>query len=242
MTLLELRAAAAVALVAINVLLLSCCISCSCKQQDTFAPYTIIMPPFHRSELEEMVKRWVKANDDAERDGDWSKRLAKFYTMDAEYRWNIGPNQEYCARGRQDILDVALGYWTRGFEEWKYPFHDVIMDEQRGTVIVFYKQVAPHLRDDGIPYEVAGMSGSWFEYAGNFQWKWQRDFFDVGNVKSLFFELAGAGLLEPAVKQKIHDQARGVLLPGVERLRPEPSLCTKLQNFVVLVRIAVLGV
>lgn len=83
----------------------------------------------------------------------------------------FGPNQEYYARGRQDICDVALGYWMDGFEEWKYPYHDVIIDEQRGTVICFYKQVAPNMREDGTPCEVAAISGSWLEYAGNYQWK-----------------------------------------------------------------------
>ena len=53
---------------------------------------------------------------------------------------------------------------------------------------------------------------------------------DIGYVKSLLFELAGAGLFEPTVKQKIHKQAHGILLPGVEHLRPEPGLCTKLQT------------
>ena len=143
--------------------------------------------PYPRAELEEMVQRWLQANQQAERQGDWAKSLGPFYTLDAQYSWNMGPNQEFVAQGRQEICDIALGYYMKGFENWSYPYHDVIIDEKRGTVIGFYKQLAPATRPDGTSYEVVGVSGSWFEYGGNYQWKWQRDFFDLGNVKALFF-------------------------------------------------------
>ena len=128
-----------------------------------------------------------------------------------------------------------------GFEEWQYPYHDIIIDEKRGTVIGFWKQRAPYKRPDGTYYEIAGIGGSWFEYAGNFQWKWQRDFFDLGNAKAMFFELAGAGLLEPVVKEKIHRQAKGDLLPGHRKLRADLSSWEKFRNFVAMVRIAMTG-
>ena len=40
------------------------------------------MPSFPRDELEEMVRRWVAANDEAGKSGDWSK-MSQFYTEDA---------------------------------------------------------------------------------------------------------------------------------------------------------------
>ncbi len=89
--------------------------------------------------------------------------------------------------------------------------------------------------------EIAGIGGSWFEYAGNFQWSWQRDFFDLGNAKALFFELAGAGVLEPVVKEKIHKQAKGVLLPGHYKLHEEPGRLQKIRNTAALVKIALTG-
>ncbi|MBA54920.1 MAG: hypothetical protein CMK89_10750 [Pseudomonadales bacterium] len=199
------------------------------------------IPVCTRQELEEMVERWLQANRDAEKEGNWTKYLGPMYTEDAVYGWNIGPNEEFVAHGRKEICDIALGYQMKGFEEWQYPYHDIIIDEKRGTVIGFWKQRAPFKRPDGSYYEIAGIGGSWFEYAGNFQWKWQRDFFDLGNAKALFFELAGAGLLEPVVKEKIHRQAKGELLPGHRKLRPDLSSWEKVRNFLAMVKIAITG-
>ncbi len=197
--------------------------------------------PYPREELEEMMERWLQANRDAEKTGDWTTHLGKMYTEDAVYSWNIGPNEEFVANGRNEICDIALGYQMKGFEEWQYPYHDIIIDDKRGTVIGFWKQIAPYQREDGTPYQIAGVGGSWFEYAGDFRWRWQKDFFDLGNAKALFFELAGAGLLEPVVKQKIHRQAKGVLLPGHRKLRPEPSNWEKAKNTIAMIKIAVTG-
>ncbi len=57
------------------------------------------MTAFPRDELEEMVRRWVVASDEAGRSGDWSK-MSRFYTEDALYTWNNGANWEFAARGR----------------------------------------------------------------------------------------------------------------------------------------------
>lgn len=183
------------------------------------------------------MTRWLDANRAAERDGDWSTHLGSFYQEDAEYRWNMGPDQEFVALGRQEIRDIALGYHMKGFEKWRYPYHTVIMDEKRGTVIGLYDQVSPSGE------KVAGISGSWFKYGGNFQWRWQRDFFDLGNVKTVMFHMAGEGYLEPIVKQKIHEQAKGKMLPGVRSLpsnRPN-SICTRLNDVIAMMKIVLFG-
>ena len=193
------------------------------------------MPPYPRSELEEMMQRWLKANELAEREGDWSKHLSQFYQQDAEYRWNMGPKQECVFRGRDQIRDIALGYHMKGFEQWKYPYHTVIIDDQRGTVIGLYDQISP----TGVA--VAGISGSWLEYGGNFQWRWQRDFFDLGNVKTIMFQMAGENQLEPIVQQKIQQQARGTLLPGIERISQERSVCAKVHDFLAMLKIVIFG-
>ncbi|MGJ8686177.1 MAG: hypothetical protein ACSHWQ_01770 [Spongiibacteraceae bacterium] len=196
---------------------------------------------YPRAELEEMVERWLAANVKAEKEGDWPKHLGAMYQDDAVYGWNIGPNEEFVANGKQEICDLALGYQMKGFEEWQYPYHDIIIDEKRGTVIGFWKQRAPYQREDGSHYEISGIGGSWFEYGGDFKWKWQRDFFDLGNAKDCFFQLAGAGVLEPVVKEKIHLQAKGVLMPGHQRLREEPSRMNKIRNMLSMIKIAATG-
>jgi len=196
---------------------------------------------YPREELEEMMQKWLAANVEAEKAGDWPTYLGPMYTEDAVYSWNIGPNEDFVAEGRSEICDIALGFQMHGFEEWEYPYHDIIIDEKRGTVIGFWKQLAPYRRKDGSRFEIAGIGGSWFEYAGNYQWHWQRDFFDFGNAKDCFFQLAGAGALEPVVKKKIHQQAKGALLPGHRKLREEPSRWEKARNAMAMVKIAMTG-
>ena len=130
------------------------------------------MPAYPRQELEAMVERWLAANRDSERAGDWVKSLGQMYAEDAEYSWNMGPNREFVARGRRQIEEWALGAHMEGFEKWRYPYDSILIDEQRGEVIGIWRQVAPVKRDDGSDYEVAGLGGSWFRYGGDYQWAW----------------------------------------------------------------------
>jgi hypothetical protein len=198
------------------------------------------MPAYPREELEAMVERWLQANRDSERDGVWAKHLASMYTEDAEYGWNMGPDQEFLARGRQEIEDIALGFHMEGFEAWRYPYDRVLIDEKLGEVIGIWRQVAPATREDGTAYEVAGLGGSWFRYGGNQQWSWQRDFFDLGNVKALFLELAADGKLDPAVKRKLAKLAKGQQLPGVSTVR-HTGFFKKLRGILAMIRIVLTG-
>jgi len=199
------------------------------------------MAEYPRDELEEMMRRWLEANRHAEQEGNWIKHLGPFYTDDAVYRWNMGPNEEFGAHGRKEIEQIALGYQMAGFEDWAYTYDDVIIDDKRGEVIGMWRQVAPFNREDGNPYEIAGVGGSWFRYGGNYKWEWQRDFFDLGNAKAIFFELAGAGVLNDTIRKKIHTQARGKLLPGHRKIRAEPSAIRKTRNALAMVKIALFG-
>ncbi len=199
------------------------------------------MPAYPRQELEAMVERWLAANRDSERAGDWVKSLGQMYAEDAEYSWNMGPNREFVARGRRQIEEWALGAHMEGFEKWRYPYDSILIDEQRGEVIGIWRQVAPVKRDDGSDYEVAGLGGSWFRYGGDYQWAWQKDFFDLGNVKALFMELAADGKLEPPVKQKLRRLAWGLKLPGVDPIRPDLKPWQKLKGMLAMLGIVLLG-
>lgn len=199
------------------------------------------MTAYPRKEIEHMIERWLAANRDSERAGDWVKSLGKMYAEDAEYSWNMGPNREFIARGRQQIEDWALGAHMEGFEKWRYPYDKIIIDEQQGEVIGIWRQVAPVKRDDGSDYEVSGLGGSWFRYGGNYQWAWQKDFFDLGNVKALFMELAADGKLEAPVKQKLSRLARGLSLPGVEPIHQDPGFGRKLKGVLAMLRIVMFG-
>lgn len=171
------------------------------------------MPAFPREEMEEMMRRWKQANLDAEAAGDW-KPMAEFYTEDAEYTWNLGPAEDFLAKGRQQIRDWCLGTEMEGLEGWEYPYDAVLIDEKRGEVVAFWRQVGPGKREDGSAYEIQGVGGSWFRYAGNYQWGWQRDFFDFGNAMALFMELIQDGKLSPKMQERVTRAMSGEVMPG----------------------------
>jgi len=199
------------------------------------------MAHYPREEIEEMIRRWLEANRDSEKAGEWAHRLGQMYSEDAEYSWNMGPNREFIARGRQHIEEWALGAHMEGFEAWRYPYDTLLIDDQKGEVIGIWRQVAPVKRDDGTDYEVSGLGGSWFRYGGNYQWSWQKDFFDLGNVKALFMELAADGKLEAPVKKKLRRLAWGQSLPGVEPIHKDPGVFRSLKALLAMIRIVTLG-
>jgi hypothetical protein len=171
------------------------------------------MPAFPRSELEEMVRRWVEANNEAGRSGDWSK-MSQFYTEDAIYSWNTGPNWEFVARGRQQIHERAFGSEMAGLERWVYPYVRTLIDDQKGEFLGFWRQVAPVENPEGVPYEIHGTGGSWFRYAGDFQWAWQRDFFDHANAGAVFGAMAKNGHLTEKMLERMK---KGSNMPGWTR-------------------------
>lgn len=160
------------------------------------------MPAFARNEMEEMVRRWVAANDEAGRTGDWSK-MPDFYTEDAVYSWNTGPNWEFVARGRQQIRDWAFGTEMAGLEHWTYPYVRRLIDEAKGEFLGIWRQIAPVKDPDGHPYEIHGTGGSWFRYAGDFRWCWQRDFFDHANAGAVFGAMAKNGQLTEKMLERM---------------------------------------
>ncbi len=180
------------------------------------------MPAFPYEELNEMVNRWLAANRAAQDAGDW-RPMADMYTEDATYGWNIGPHEEFMAVGRGEIRDIALGLEMGGLDGWTYPYQKVLIDPKQGEVIGLWKQIADQKRPDGSPYEIAGLGGSWFRYAGSWQWSWQRDFFDVGNATSLFVEMIKADALSDGMRRRIERAASGEMLPGHYRLGQSPA-------------------
>jgi hypothetical protein len=168
---------------------------------------------FEYGELEEMVERWLEANRRAQDAGDW-RPMAEMFTEDATYGWNMGPHEDFMAVGRDEIREVALGMEMGGLDGWTYPYQKVLIDERQGEVIGLWKQIADAKRPDGSPYEVAGLGGSWFKYGGNWQWSWQRDFFDFGNATSLFIEMMRAGVLSEGMQRRLDRASTDKRLPG----------------------------
>ncbi len=166
------------------------------------------MPSYPRAELEAMVQLWLDTNRRCEELLDWAA-LADLYTEDASYGWNVGPNDEFMAVGRDEIRRLAVGQEMEGFGGWTYPYQRVLVDDVQGEVLGLWKQVADATRPDGSHYEIAGLGGSWFRYGGDRKWSWQRDFFDVGNATAIFVEMIQAGALSEGMTKRIEKMASG---------------------------------
>lgn len=177
------------------------------------------MAGYPRDELEDVAHRWLQANRTAERRGDWTL-LADFYTDDATYGWNVGPNEDVMCVGIDEIRDIALGQEMDGLQGWRYPYQRVVIDEKQGEVVGFWKQVATDA--NGAEQEVYGIGGSWFRYAGGGKWNWQRDFFDFGHVSALYLELIKAGKLSPGMQKRIERAVSGNKVPGYYPLGKTP--------------------
>lgn len=178
------------------------------------------MPAFPREELDAMVERWLQANRIAEETGDW-RSMAECYAPDATYGWNYGPEVNFMAVGRDQIRDWAIGLEMDGLAGWTYPYVATLVDDRAGQVVGFWRQVADVRRPDGSTYEVAGIGGSWFGYAGDMQWAWQRDWFDLGNAAALFVEMMQADVLSDGMVARM-GRALGSQ-PGHYPLRETPA-------------------
>ena len=172
-----------------------------------------------REELDNWVERWLTANQDAEKAGDW-KPLADFYTDDATYGWNIGPKEDVMCVGVDEIRDVALGLEMFGLDGWSYPYQKVIIDDKIGEVVGFWKQVATDA--DGHQSEIYGIGGSWFRLNADGKIEWQRDFFDFGHVQKLYMKLMKEGKLSKGMSERIERSLAGEKLPGYYPLGEAP--------------------
>jgi hypothetical protein len=181
------------------------------------------MPQFPRQEIEDFVQLWLDENKACEQTGDW-RPLTKFYTEDATYGWNMGPDYDIMCVGIDEIRDIACGQEMDGLLGWTYPYERVIIDDRAGEVVGFWRQRAG-TREDGTFYEAYGIGGSWFRYAGNQKWSWQRDFFDYGHVETLFIDLLKAGKLTDQMVQRMTNIAAipsGHRVPGFYPLGTAP--------------------
>jgi hypothetical protein len=194
-----------------------------------------------RAELEEMFRRWIEAHDRATATGNWKDTLGAYYSDDAEYRWDLGPDETFLVRGLHDIREIGVGYQMEGFERWSYPYERWVIDETKGEIVGFWRQISPYKRPDGTFYQVAGYGTSWFRYAGNFKWSHQQDYLDLASVVATLRDLAAAGLLPEALKQKMQMRARGKLMPGLSLRADRATALQKLRGNLALARVALVG-
>jgi hypothetical protein len=183
------------------------------------------MPAFPRAEIQEMVDRFDRAMRKAEKTHDWTE-LGSFYTEDARYGWFLGYDEEVMLVGREAIANNVMGTEMDGFEGWTFEYIRSIIDEEQAEVVSFSPYVTGKFRKDGSPYQISGFTGSWFHYAGNFQWSWQRDFVDVTNLRAGMGEMLNDGVLGDGIRKlreaRAADPEAGFKLPGHYRAGKSP--------------------
>lgn len=184
------------------------------------------MAKFTYEEMKGHLDKWVEANRLAgEKSEGWHK-MADFYTEDALYTWNYGPDFEFVAHGREQLREWAYGTEMAGLDGWRYPYIRTLIDPEKGEIVVFWRQQAPETNPEtGKPYEVLGTGGSWFRYAGNGQWSWQRDWFDLGNASSCFIKMIENKHLSDDMLARMERQGQG-LPPGWVKLQDFDWLAT----------------
>ena len=179
------------------------------------------MPSFPREQLEDWVERWLEANREAERKGDWQP-LADFYDDDATYGWNIGPKEDVMCVGIDEIRDVALGLEMDGLENWVYEYQKVLIDDKQGEIVGFWKQIVnktdgTHRRDLRHRRQLVPALTD-----GALKIEWQRDFFDFGHVSYMFMTLIESGDLSTGMQRRIERSLAGEKLPGYYPLGEAP--------------------
>jgi hypothetical protein len=172
-----------------------------------------------REALDGWVERWLQANKDSEKAGDW-KNLADFYTDDATYGWNIGPKEDVMCVGKEQIAEIALGLEMEGLDNWVYEYQKVLVDEKQNEIVGFWKQIVH--KTDGTDDEIYGIGGSWFRLNDDLLIEWQRDFFDFGHVAYMFGKLIGSGDLSEGMQKRIERSVAGEKLPGYYPLGQSP--------------------
>lgn len=169
------------------------------------------MAALPRKQLKDFIQRWLEVNREAERRGDWTA-LADFYAEDATYGWNIGPKEDVMCIGKDEIRTIALGFEMAGLEGWTYPYQKVLIDEEIGEIVGFWKQVATDAEGDS--QEIYGIGGSWFRLNAEGLIEWQRDFFDFGHVQKMYMQLIQEGKLSQGMQKRIERSLAGEKLPG----------------------------
>ncbi|MEZ4252222.1 MAG: hypothetical protein R3B99_28745 [Polyangiales bacterium] len=60
------------------------------------------------------------------------------------HRWNVGPNEEFVARGRKEIEEVGDRLPSERLSRVELPYEKAILiDEKLGEMVAFWRQVAP---------------------------------------------------------------------------------------------------
>jgi hypothetical protein len=176
-----------------------------------------------RVALDDFWDRWLGANREAERLGDWGV-LADFYAEDATYGWMYTPDEHFMAVGRQEIRDYALGTEMAGLDGWHYDYVATVKDETNAMVVGFWRQRAGIEDDEGKEFEILGIGGSWFgieQGAEGPHIAWQRDWFDLGSTAHTFLAIAGSGRAPQGLLDRM--SLDGMKQPGHYRLADLPS-------------------
>ena len=158
----------------------------------------------------------------AQEAGDW-RPMADMYTEDATYGWNIGPNEEFMAVGRDEIRDIALGLEMGGLDGWTYPYQKVLIDRRQGEIIGLWKQIADADSPRRLALRDRRARGQLVPLRRRLAVVLAARLLRRGNATALFIEMIKADTLSDGMRRRIERAASGELLPGHYRLGEAPA-------------------
>ena len=77
------------------------------------------------------------------------------------------------------------------------------MTAHYNDVVGFWRQRTTFTNPAGQAYEIPGLGCSWFQYAGNREWAWQRDIFDAGLATTMVGRIFRDKTNSPELDQRV---------------------------------------
>jgi len=145
-----------------------------------------------------------KVHDDmleARETGSYVKAMGSLYSDDiVGYGWSLGPGlPNFYAKGKEEIMRIALGAEMSGHSAWKYPWIHYGIDPEQGVIWYNWFMESPWEKPDGTFYFAHGSGYSIDWYAGNMQCNRQDDLAETQPLKFCHHQGIAAGLAEPAL-------------------------------------------
>lgn len=155
-------------------------------------------------ELEQFAKKIHDVMNIARETGSYKKAFEDIFTDDASYSWGLGPTMpDFMAKGKEEILRIALGAEMGGVDGWKYPWSGYWIDDEQGLVIYRWTMVSPWQYPDGTYYASDGAGYTMHYYAGNMQSCKQIDVCETQQLQYVHAEGVAGGFANETLVKKV---------------------------------------
>lgn len=162
------------------------------------------MGKYTYEELEQFTDHIGKVMDEARETGSYTKAFSEVFVDDATYRWGLGPTMpDFYARGKDEILKVALGAEMAGTDGWKYPQIERYTDPEQNICCYRWIMESPWLKEDGTYYAATGYGYTAHWYAGNMKSLRQEDWCESDTIHYCHALGVATGLANQAMCEKV---------------------------------------